>query len=251
MLGLVLGLAAGAAMADGTAWKDGLQKTVFEKDGKELPYRLAKLGEGGRLPLVLFLHGAGERGDDNEAQLVHGVKDLLAWCGKEKQECVVVAPQCPKGLWWSNLDGNFKLPEKAKMKADPSWPMAMVLDVVKDLVKKGGIDPDRIYVTGLSMGGYGSFDAICRWPEFFAAAVPVCGGADPDQAGKIRNIPMWVFHGEADRVVPPEMSRAMVAAVRKAGGKPKYREYPGVGHNSWSATYADPKVWKWLFAQKK
>lgn len=250
-LSVVLGLVAGVAMADESGWKKMLEKKVYEKDGRKLPYRQAKLGTGGRVPLLLFLHGAGERGDDNEAQLLHGVRDLLKWCEAEEQDCVVVAPQCPEGLWWSNYGGNWKVPEETEMKSAPSWPMALVCDVVDDLVKGGGIDPDRIYITGLSMGGYGTFDVICRRPGFFAAAVPVCGGGDPDQASEIKDLPLWVFHGGQDGVVPPEMSRAMVEAVRKAGGKPKYLEYPGVGHDSWSATYANPDVWKWLFGQRK
>lgn len=251
VLGLAMGLVTGVSMAEDNEWKLMLEKEVYEKDGKKLPYRQARLGKGERVPLVLFLHGAGERGDDNEAQLLHGVEDLLKWCGENEQECVVVAPQCGKGVWWSNYGGNWKVPGETEMKPEPSWPMAMVFDVVDGLVKEGGIDPDRIYVTGLSMGGYGSFDAICRRPEFFAAAIPVCGGGPPDQAARIKDLPLWVFHGGADKVVPPEMSRAMVEAVRKAGGQPKYLEYPGVGHNSWGATYADGKVWAWLFGQKK
>ena len=186
ILGLVVGMVTGVVMAEGDDWKMSLEKKVYEKEGKKLSYRLAKPRTGKSVPLVLFLHGAGERGEDNEAQLVHGVKDLMAWCGENKQECVVVAPQCPRNLWWSNYGGNWKVPEETEMKPEPAWPMALVFDVVDDLVKMGGIDPDRIYVTGLSMGGYGSFDAICRRPDFFAAAMPVCGGETRTRPPKSR-----------------------------------------------------------------
>ena len=101
------------------------------------------------------------------------------------------------------------------------------------------------------MGGYGSWDALARWPELFAAAVPVCGGADIKTAEKIKDIPVWIFHGDKDNAVPVSRSRDMDAALKKAGGKPKYTEYPGVGHNSWDKAYADPEMMAWLFAQKK
>jgi predicted peptidase len=119
------------------------------------------------------------------------------------------------------------------------------------LVKQHSVDKSRIYITGLSMGGYGTFDALARRPGFFTAAIPICGGGDMRTAPKIKHVPMWVFHGDADNVVPPQMSRAMVKAITAAGGKPKYTEYKRLRHNSWSATYANPEVWSWLFAQKK
>lgn len=239
-------------MADGPKdWRTMLEKKEIGKNGKTLKYRLGTVGAGEKLPLLVFLHGAGERGDDNVAQIKHGVKDLVAWCEEEKQGCHILVPQCPRDGWWSNTDGNFKAPEGITMKAKPAWTMALVFDVLDGLVAKGGVDTDRIYITGLSMGGYGTFDGVCRRPEFFAAAMPVCGGGDPKQAGKIKDLPMWVFHGGKDKVVPPEMSRAMVDAVKAAGGTPKYREYPEAGHDSWSATYSDPEVWTWLFGQRQ
>ena len=247
----LLGLCMGVAMGEVNDWRSALEKKAHEKDDATLLYRSGTVGEGEQLPLVVFLHGAGERGEDNEEQLKHGVKDLVAWCTKEKVACRILVPQCPKNSWWSHLDGNFKKPEEVEMNPEPSPAMVQVFAVVDGMVAAGGVDAARIYVTGLSMGGYGSFDAVCRRPEFFAAAIPVCGGGDPDQAAAIKAVPMWVFHGGKDKVVPPEMSRAMVEAVKEAGGGAKYHEYPQAGHDSWSATYANPEVWKWLFAQKK
>lgn len=232
-------------------WKQMFEKKEIEKDGKALQYRLGTVGNGEKLPLLVFLHGAGERGEDNVAQLKHGVGDLVAWCQKEEQGCHILVPQCPRNGWWSNTEGNFKDPEGIAMKAEPAWTMALVFGVLDDLVAKGGVDPDRIYITGLSMGGYGTFDAVCRRPRLFAAAMPVCGGGDPRQAAAIKDVPMWVFHGGKDEVVPPAMSRAMVRSIKAAGGSPKFRCYREAGHDSWGATYSDPDVWTWLFGMRK
>ena len=117
--------------------------------------------------------------------------------------------------------------------------------------KEYSIDPQRIYLTGLSMGGYGTWDLLARKPDLFAAGVPVCGGGDESTAGKIAKIPIRVFHGDKDNSVPVARSRTMVEALKKAGGHPKYTEYAGVGHNPWDKAYADPKLMNWLFKQKK
>ena len=222
-----------------------------EEMGKEeLGYRWIRTGESKSPSLLLFLHGAGERGDDNQAQLRHGVGDLLKWLEKEKKNCVVIAPQCPRGVWWGNHVGNFKDAEGLKMGVKATPQLETVLKVVEKLAKQEKVDRKRIYITGLSMGGYGTFEAIARKPKMFAAAIPVCGGGDWRTAKNFKDLPIWVFHGDADGVVPVAMSRRMVKALKEAGGNPKLTEYPGVGHDSWSATYRDGEVWKWLFTQK-
>jgi predicted peptidase len=217
------------------------------KEFKGLKYRLFKPeGVEGKLPLVLFLHGAGERGDDNAAQTKHGVKAFTA--RQAKNPHVLVAPQCPKGKKWNDVDwhaATHRTPEK------PSEPMALVMELLDVLPKELPIDPARIYVTGLSMGGYGTWDLLSRRPELFAAGVPICGGGDETAAAKIAKVPQWIFHGDKDTVVKPERSRNMVEALKKAGGDPKYTEYPGVGHNSWDQAYGDPALFDWLFAQKR
>ena len=118
------------------------------------------------------------------------------------------------------------------------------------LQKEFSIDATRLYVTGLSMGGYGTWDALQRYPDRFAAAVPICGGGDVKQAKKIAQIPIWAFHGDKDTAVPVERTRSMIAALKEAGGMPKYTEYPDVGHDSWTATYKDPALHEWMFAQR-
>ena len=209
-------------------------------DGGTLHYRLFKpkgADSGKRFPLVLFLHGAGERGDDNRKTVVHGIGEFLS--RQEKHPCYIVIPQCPTGGRWSSRG------------ADPTKPMARTLALVDSLIEKEAVDAKRVYVTGLSMGGFGTWDALGRRPDFFAAGVPICGGGDPAQAKRIAKVPQWVFHGDADKAVNVKLSRQMVAALKKAGGMPKYTEYPGVGHNSWGRAYATEELHAWLFKQRK
>ena len=228
-------------------------RTFTDAAGSKLLYRLlqpknydakTKL----KYPLVLFLHGAGERGADNKAQLVHGMADFAANKMMTDYPCFVVAPQCPTGEKWVDVDWSAT---KHDMPDKPASPMRLTLQLLDALQKEFSIDADRLYITGLSMGGYGTWDGIQRHPELFAAAVPICGGGDPKLAKKIAAIPIWAFHGDQDNAVKVERSRDMVAAIKEAGGSPKYTEYPGVGHNSWTATYKDPEMYKWLFAQRR
>jgi predicted peptidase len=216
--------------------------------GGALPYRLYRPkghDSGAKFPLLLFLHGAGERGDDNAAQLKHGIRQFLAQ--QDKNPCFIVAPQCPKNVWWSAL----RRGEMPQLQEKPTEPMALTIELVDALRKELPLDETRLYVTGLSMGGYGTWDLLCRRPELFAAGVPVCGGGDPSKAALIAKVPQWIFHGDKDTAVPVDFSRAMAEALKKAGGEPKYTEYPGVGHNSWDKAYGDPELYAWLFAQKR
>jgi len=232
-------------------------KTVFEArtydspNGGQLKYRLMtpeNYDPKQKYPLVLFLHGAGERGDDNTVQLVHGMKDFASDENRAKYPCFVMAPQCPNGKKWAEVDWGA---DTHKTPAEPSDPMRLTLEVIAGLEKQFSIDTKRLYVTGLSMGGYGTWDLIARKPNMFAAAIPICGGGDETDAAKISKIPIWVFHGDKDGAVKVERSRRMVKAIEAEGGKPKYTEYAGVGHDSWSRTYADPNVFEWLFSQKR
>lgn len=243
-------LMAGRTRADDQDWKSLLEKHEFKyKDGKTIPYRVLKpenIDPKMKYPLVLFLHGAGERGNDNEKQLVHGVAEFAKAENRKKYPCILVAPQCPTGQGWSDF-----LAKQPKADKEQSGPGAAVVDLVCGLTYSLPIDCDRVYITGLSMGGYGTWDIITRNPTFFAAAVPVCGGGDPSKADKIAKLPIWVFHGAKDKAVPVERSREMVEALKKAGGQPKYTEYPDVGHDSWVPAYKDPEMMDWLFAQKR
>jgi predicted peptidase len=231
-------------------WKSMLEKKTFtDKDGKTLQYRLLKpdnYDAKEKYPLVLFLHGAGERGKDNERQLIHGVTEFAKEENRKKHPCFLLAPQCPTGSGWSDFMSKKKTPSK-----EQSEPGKLAVELVEAIQKEFSIDPKRLYITGLSMGGYGTWDIITRHPDMFAAAVPICGGGDSAQMEKIAKMPIWVFHGGKDPVVRPERSRELVEAIKKAGGEAKYTEYPDVGHNSWVKAYQDADMMAWLFAQKR
>lgn len=231
---------------------DKFAKTQFKNaDGNSLLYRFlkpAKIEAGKKYPLVLFLHGAGERGGDNDKQLIHGVKTFATEEFLTKYPCFVVVPQCPTEKKWSDIDWSTNkvvFPEKESETA------VLVMQCLDALEKEFPIDTDREYVTGLSMGGYGSWDAIARHPKRFAAAVPVCGGCDLSFAKTIAHIPTWTFHGAKDQAVKVERSREIVDALKAAGGTPKYTEYPEVGHDSWNGAYKKREMYEWLFAQRK
>ncbi len=231
-----------------------MDKRVYrDAAGASLPYRLfvpAKYDRQQKYPLIIFLHGAGERGADNTRQLVH--TQVLRFISDEVQAehpCFLIAPQCPAGEKWMEVDWRKNpvppLPEQ------PSLPMRLTLELLDALQKEFSIDADRIYVTGLSMGGYGTYDLVLRRPDRIAAAVPVCGGVDVAQAKRVAHIPFWIFHGGADGVVRVDFSRNMVEALKAAGASPRYTEYPGVGHNSWSKAYLEPELVEWLFGQRR
>lgn len=214
---------------------------------KKLNYRLLKplvYDQSRKYPLVVFLHGGGERGDDNVAQLMHGVGEFATDDNRRNFPCFVVAPQCPKGTSWVNRRHIGDDPN-----ADPTEPTQLLIELLDQLQEEFSIDSNRLYVTGLSLGGHGTWGLIQRFPNVFAAAAPLCGEANEEQAGRLTKIPIWVFHGAADTGNDPEMSRRMVAALRRAGGKPLYTEYPGVEHNCWTITYRNPLFMTWLFAQ--
>lgn len=235
------GAAAFAATPEAREWK--------APDGTLVKYRWSAPENpepGKTYPLVLFLHGAGERGDDNKAQLKHGVIPIIEGAKKLGQPCFMIAPQCPADRWWSPIHREtMHLSEAGK----PNALLEAVLALVDDTMKNQPVDPKRFYVTGISMGGYATWDLLGRVPAKIAAAVPICGGGDPALAAKFKDTPVWAFHGEADPVVPPKTTRDMISALEKAGGKPKATYYPEVQHDSWTRTYDNPEVIRWMFEQ--
>lgn len=235
----------------------GVEELSVNSGGKERKFLLLsppgdQADPVARFPVLLFLHGAGERGSDNRVQLKHFPEKMAAEAMRREFPCFLIAPQCELNQQWVNAPWGDKT---AKPMADQpgemlAYAMACLDWVMKD--KADRIDPARVYVTGLSMGGYGTWEIAARRPDLFAAAAPVCGGGDENQAAKLKDLPIWAFHGDKDTVVWPVRSEAMIAAVKQVGGQPKLTLLPGVGHNAWSTAY-DPKsgLLTWLFAQKK
>jgi predicted peptidase len=244
-------LAMPAAFAAADDHRDRFEARTYDDRGFTLPYRLLKPRDYDpqkKYPLVVFLHGAGECGNDNFKQLVHGMNDFASDVIMAKYPAFVVAPQCPEGRKWVEVDWQLEahtLPESASVSLEAT------LRLIDAMQKEFAIDAGRIYITGLSMGGYGAWDALARKPELFAAAAIICGGGDPAVAARFKDVPLWAFHGDQDEGVKPKRSREMIEALKAAGGSPKYTEYKGVGHDSWTITYANPELYAWLFAQRK
>ena len=222
-------------------------KTPF---GEQLPYQIytPELKEGNKIPIILLLHGAGERGNDNKKQTAHGFKPIIDYCKSSNKPAIIIAPQCPNKMQWVNVKWNSKAHDMPEF---PSTPLRLALELLDSKIKSLPVDKSRIYITGLSMGGYGTWDAISRKPQLFAAALPLCGGADIKQAEKLKNLPIWTIHGDKDGAIPVSRSRDIVKALKEAGGKISYTEHPGAGHNIWTRTYSDKKILDWLFSQKK
>jgi predicted peptidase len=222
-----------------------------EIDSTSMVYQLhspADLKEGKKYPLILTLHGGGAQGSDNIRQAGNGLK-VLNWLQQNNMESFIFTPQCPAGETWSGVKSIRMTHYDALTK--PSVAGALVHKVIMALIQKGNVDTDRIYVHGGSMGGDGTWDYIQRWPDLFAAAVPVMGPNDLKTAPKIAHMPIWVHHGETDTVAPVANSRNMVAALKKLGSPVKYTEYPGIGHKLGGVVFKDGKVHEWLFKQKR
>lgn len=249
-----LALAIFAATATMSAQDSGqaFAAKTFQDGDFVLNYRIHvpdNIPPGERVPLVLLLHGAGERGDDNASQLRHGVQALLAYAGENHIPAIILVPQCPLDAQWVDVPWGE---DSHTMPATPSRPMRAVRALLAQTLATLPIDPARVYLTGVSMGGFGTWDLLQRDPELFAAAIPICGGGDLAEAKRLANIPIRAFHGDNDQTVKPSRSRDMVEAIKRAGGRlADCTEYPGVGHDAWSVTYANDEVLEWLFRQKK
>ncbi|AVH65005.1 phospholipase [Nostoc sp. 'Peltigera membranacea cyanobiont' 213] len=175
------------------------------------------------LPTILFLHGAGQRGSDLDDVRKHGVAKVV-----EQQSdfpFIVISPQCPRREYW-NIER-----------------LSTLLD---EVIASCAVDPDRVYLTGLSMGGYGTWHLAAAQPERFAAIAPICGGGNPQAAGKLKNLPVWAFHGAKDNVVPLSESEIMVSALKVHDGNVKFTVYPEANHDSWTQTYNNPELYEWF-----
>lgn len=231
------------------------EEAKFSHRKDTLPYRIL-FPEGydttKTYPLLFVLHGAGERGNDNQAQLTHGGKLFVDPSVRNSFQAIVVFPQCPADSYWSNVnivnnaDGsrtfNFKKGGK------PTRAMRTVLKLIDEVANNEAVAGDQIYIGGLSMGGMGTLEVLRRKKNTFAAAFAICGGDNTENAKKYRNTPLWFFHGELDDVVPSSHSRELIEALEKLGTKPKYTFYPEANHNSWDPTFAEPELLPWLLS---
>ncbi len=226
------------------------QAVSVQHGGQEYHYRLLRpTAATGKFPLVVFLHGAGERGTDNLAQLKFLPKALGGEL-RPKFPFFVLAPQCAPGQQWVNAPWGDK--QCTPMAEKPSVMLGNAIAALEQTRKDPQVDQSRIYLTGISMGGYGTWELAMRHPNWFAAVVPICGGGDEAKAAVLKDLPLWVFHGGADTVVWPERSQRMIDAISSAGGKPQFSLLPGVGHNSWEPAYALPSgLLDWLFSQRQ
>jgi len=222
-------------------------------DGKTQPYRLLKpdhYDKGKRYPLVLLLHGYGERGTDNEKPIKtesSGAKLLLKSEERERFPCFVLVPQSP-AAWVSIKDFNSNPTFREK----PRDSILLAELKVHELLKQFSVDPNRVYVMGFSNGGCGTWDLLVRSPKLFAAAVVISGAGDPAQIGVAKHVPVWVFHGAKDKTVPVARGRDMVSALKKAGGHPIYTEFPTAGHVDAAAdAHREPELLPWIFAQQR
>jgi len=226
-------------------------KAVHATGKDSLPYRLLyplHYNKHKRYPLVLFLHGAGQRGTDNEAQLTGVPKALTDTAGREKYPCFILVPQCPKNDVWVKFP---HFPKSIQTTEQPTQSARAALAALDSLMGQLPVDRNRVYITGYSMGGEGAFDLLTRRPQLFAAAIPICSVADTARAGLIYQTPVWAFHGDQDDVNDVKYSRLMIAALKQCNGTPIYTEYPGLKHNIWSKAYNEPGLFEWLFEQSR
>ena len=234
------------------------QKKHFVSNGDTLNYRIMlpkDFDESKSYPLVLFLHGAGERGSDNEKQLVHGSSLFASEKIRDKYPSIVVFPQCPADDFWAvaTVDRSAKpVIREFPIDVEPNTSLALVMALMDEMLARDDVDKSQVYVGGLSMGGMGTFEILSRKPDLFAAAFPICGGGNPKAAERYATkTPLWVFHGAKDDVVNPQLSIDMVTAILNAGGYPHFTLYGNDNHNSWDSTFAEPGLLEWLFSNKK
>ena len=257
LLGMLMGCSSLSSTANTAPAKGQFLARQLEFEGRQFRYQVfvpaATAAPHGARPLVLFLHGSGERGDDGLKPTLAGIGPWLTQ-NMDTFPALVVFPQVPEGEEWRGRNASMAL---------------AVLDAAS---KEFAADPQRIYLTGISMGGYGSWELALTRPNQFAALVPICGAlrapradrpglmvdqvagaTDPYQStvSRLRDLPTWIFHGALDELVPTTDDRAIAAASRQMGAGFRYTEYPDVHHNAWDATYRNPAMWEWMLSQKR
>lgn len=240
-----------------SAQKVDFQAAMFTKGSDTLQYRILypkDFSATEKYPVVLFLHGAGERGNDNEKQLTHGSALFLNENARNAFPAIVIFPQCPKEDYWSNVKVNRdKQPLELKFNYSngPTEALGLTMALMDSLVQESFVKTDQVYVMGLSMGGMGTFEVLYRKPDMFAAAIPICGGGEPEASEVYaKKVPLWIFHGARDNVVDPRLSLDMASKVMEYGGHPNLTLYSDANHNSWDPAFKEPGLLAWLFSNR-
>nr|WP_121270819.1 prolyl oligopeptidase family serine peptidase [Pedobacter schmidteae] len=233
-------------------------KGNFIKGTDSISYRILlpeNFDDTKKYPILFFLHGSGERGNDNQKQLTHGGKLFLKDEVRKQFPAIIVFPQCSADSYWSNVDIKVNAASRREFifqeKGKPSKAMHNLLAMVADFVGKPYVDKKRVYVGGLSMGGMGTFELLRRKPRLFAAAFSICGGDNVANVQKYQKVPLWIFHGEKDEVVPTVLSTRIADQLKVLGKPVKLTLYPEANHNSWDSAFAEPELLPWLFSHHK
>ena len=229
---------------------DLYEKEIFVYKNDSLNYRILKplnYDKNKQYPVHLILHGAGERGNDNVSQLIHGGELFLKKENREKYNSWVIFPQASKNDWWG-----YSHPYKFNYNVSESKDMSLVLNLMDNFIERKDVDPNKVYVSGLSMGGMGTFVILNLRPEMFAAATPICGDGEPSSVSNFaKKVPVWIFHGSDDKTVHPNESLKMAKSIISSGGSPKITFYENVGHNSWNNAFAEKDFLKWIHSKTK
>ena len=233
-------------------------KGTYVKGNDSIHYQVLlpeNFDESQKYPLLIFLHGSGERGSDNEKQLTHGGKLFLDSALRRKFPAIVVFPQCPENDRWTAVE---RIPgEKGKNAfafkkgGKPTATMQALVKMTDDFLKRPFVDRKQVYVGGLSMGGMGTYELLRRKPKTFAAAFAICGGDNLANVKRYKHVPLWIFHGGKDDVVSPELSKEIADHLKVIGKEVKFTLYADDNHNSWDSAFAEPQLLPWLFSHKK
>jgi len=230
----------------------------FMVNGFTLPYQVMfpeNYDASKQYPLVVLLHGGGERGNDNQKQLTHGKQFLIDNFYNGEYSAIVIVPQCPADSYWANVT-RHQIDNKTTftygLTNEPTPPMATLVALIRDWLSSGKVDISKVYAGGLSMGGMGTFELLWRMPQTFAATFPICGGGDISKLPfYAKNTAVWIFHGEDDSVVPVQNSRNIYKQLKELGCDVEYTEYKGVNHNSWDNVFQEKTLVPWLFERHK
>jgi len=236
------------------------KKGKFTRQDQYLPYRILyplAFDSGKKYPLIIFLHGAYEKGNDNEAQLNIGGRYFLADSNRHNFPAVIVFPQCPSNDVWAYFDAEFDSAGVLKraifpFRREPTPATSLLKQLVDSLMSLSFIDVSKIYIGGLSQGGMGVFDMVARFPNIFAAGFPICGAGKISTADKFaKQTALWIFHGAEDDIVPVHFSRQFYQKLKKLGADVRYTEYAGVRHESWINAFHEKDLLPWLFSKSK